>query len=348
MKSVRSLFATQKNIAVAIPAYNEEKTLAGTLKSLPVSAEDVYVVDDGSTDKTSETASLFTRNVLSLKTNKGKAKATELLLHEFGLLDRYKFVVFSDADTQLDRKFILETIAAFDKKTAVVVGQVSNRSRGLVSAFRAFEYTLWQAIYKNAQSTMKVIFIAPGCASIYRTETLKRLSFDSDTLAEDADLTLQVHRRKAGWIKYASRAVVYTQDPPTVRAYFNQIVRWHSGIWQNIKKHRVPFGGQKVDFEFGYLTLEALFYPVFLLLALVLSGFYLKIFLLTLIAEVIMTAVLAFLVAVRKRRGDQLKYFLFFPLLRWVSSAVFFVTFVLVILLRRSGHKWKMAPRYSD
>src|SRR3972149_11112795 len=136
MKSVGSLFASQKYIAVAIPAYNEEKTLAQTLKSLPVSAEDVYVVDDGPADKTSETALHFTQNVLSLKANRGKAKATELLLHEFGLLDRYKFVVFTDAATQLDRKFLLETIAAFDKKTAGVVGQVTNKSLGLVSAFR--------------------------------------------------------------------------------------------------------------------------------------------------------------------------------------------------------------------
>ena len=64
MEAARSYFATKKNIAVVIPAYNEERTLGKTLSSLPVSAEDVYVVDDGSHDMTSVVASRFTDNVL--------------------------------------------------------------------------------------------------------------------------------------------------------------------------------------------------------------------------------------------------------------------------------------------
>ncbi|MFQ5574342.1 MAG: glycosyltransferase [Terriglobia bacterium] len=337
----------ERNVAVVIPAHNEELTIGGTLASLPVAAGDAYVVDDGSHDRTSERAAVYTPNVLRLETNVGKAKATERVLNHYDILNRYEFVVFSDADTQLDNNYVLESLDAFDDDAVLVLGQVANRPKGAIAAFRAFEYSLWQAVYKNAQSAMKVIFVAPGCASMYRCSGLKQLSFDADTLAEDTDLTLQVHRGKVGGVRYAAKAVVYTQDPPTVAAYGRQVSRWYTGFWQNVKKHRVPLGRQKVDLELGYLTFEALFYPFALGLGILFSPFFFKLLLFAFVTEALVTAGFAAVVAVKEKRADLFGYCMFFPFFRILNTAIFISAFTSVVLLGRSGPGWATIPRYK-
>ena len=43
----------EKRIAVVVPAYNEEKLIGQTLSSIPEFVDDIIVVNDKSTDKTS-------------------------------------------------------------------------------------------------------------------------------------------------------------------------------------------------------------------------------------------------------------------------------------------------------
>ena len=46
----------EKNIAVVIPAYNEEASLADTLTTVPAFIDAIIIVDDGSRDRTGEIA----------------------------------------------------------------------------------------------------------------------------------------------------------------------------------------------------------------------------------------------------------------------------------------------------
>ena len=56
-------------VSVVISAYNEEKKLADCLKSVLDVASEIIVVNSGSTDKTEEIASKFTKNVYSRENN---------------------------------------------------------------------------------------------------------------------------------------------------------------------------------------------------------------------------------------------------------------------------------------
>ena len=59
----------------------------------------------------------------------------------------------------------------------------------------------------------------------------------TETLAEDTDLTLALHR--CGYrIAYASRAVAWTEAPETVRDFVKQRFRWAFGTLQCLWKHR--------------------------------------------------------------------------------------------------------------
>jgi glycosyltransferase involved in cell wall biosynthesis len=66
-------------IGVIVPAFNEEKSIGSTitaLKKLPV-IDRILVVDDGSTDRTSQIAVAAGAEVLTLEKNSGKAKAMQ-------------------------------------------------------------------------------------------------------------------------------------------------------------------------------------------------------------------------------------------------------------------------------
>jgi len=58
-------------ISAVIPAYNEEKTIAGIIEGALSHADEVVVVDDGSKDQTSQVAVRAGARVVKLETNQG-------------------------------------------------------------------------------------------------------------------------------------------------------------------------------------------------------------------------------------------------------------------------------------
>lgn len=84
------------NVAVIIPAYNEEKTVADVVKVAKASefTDEVIVVSDGSTDKTAEAARRAGAKVIELHPNRGKGAA--ILRGVAGT--KAEIIVFLDAD----------------------------------------------------------------------------------------------------------------------------------------------------------------------------------------------------------------------------------------------------------
>jgi glycosyltransferase involved in cell wall biosynthesis len=89
----------QKSLCVLIPSYNEAKTIGSLVMELRAKALTVYVVDDGSTDKTAKIAEAEGAVVVKHKKNKGKgASLREGFKH---ILKRgFDAVIVMDADGQ--------------------------------------------------------------------------------------------------------------------------------------------------------------------------------------------------------------------------------------------------------
>ena len=97
-------------LVIQIPCFNEEETLLTTLNSLPKTVEgidelEVLVIDDGSTDKSSEIAKAWGAKVLEIKPNKGLANAFRFGLQE-SLNMGADVIVNTDADNQYDSSCI--------------------------------------------------------------------------------------------------------------------------------------------------------------------------------------------------------------------------------------------------
>ncbi len=96
------------DIAVVIPAFNEEERLPAVLEAVTAcpSVRQVIVVDDGSQDKTAEVAQQFGVQVIRLPQNRGKGGAVWVGLQEV----RQPFVVLLDADLKGLRPNHIETL----------------------------------------------------------------------------------------------------------------------------------------------------------------------------------------------------------------------------------------------
>src|SRR5438132_5552944 len=88
-----------------------------------------------------------------------------------------------------------------------------------LTAYRCLAYWMSHAIYKSGQNNMGVITVTPGCASSFRSDAFSQLDWNTDTIVEDMDCTIQIHRKKLGKIIFQREAIVSTQDPRTLRDY---------------------------------------------------------------------------------------------------------------------------------
>lgn len=90
---------TKPKILVAMPAYNEEKYIGSLVLRTRQYADDVLVVDDGSTDHTAEIAQLAGATVIRHPSRKGKGAAVQSILLE-AKRKAPDILVLLDADSQ--------------------------------------------------------------------------------------------------------------------------------------------------------------------------------------------------------------------------------------------------------
>lgn len=249
-----------------VAAYNEEAVIGQTLDALARSTVrdlEILVVDDGSADATADIVAARAadddRIRLIRQPNAGKPAA----LNRGFAAARGDVVTTLDADTL----FLPDTIANLARhfaddtteRLAAVAGvvKVGNR-RNLVTRWQAVEYITQISVERAAQDSLRAIMIVPGaCAAWRRSAVLVAGGFSHDTLAEDCDLTLALHRR--GYrVTQDDDAVCYTEAPETVAALLKQRTRWVFGTVQALWKHR----GLVANPRFGALGLVMLPFAV--------------------------------------------------------------------------------------
>ena len=238
--------APQPPVAVLVPAYNEEKVIEGTVRSVLASRYPslrVIVIDDGSRDATLAVAHNAFREeiaqgrvlVLS-QANAGKAEALSLGLAHV----TEDIFVGIDADTVIAPEAIARLVAHFaDPRVGAVAGntKVGNRVN-LWTRWQALEYITSQNFERRALNTLGAVSVVPGALGAWRTAAVRQAGgFHPDTVAEDADLTMSLLER--GYqVKYEDRALAYTEAPTTAGGLMRQRFRWSFGILQSVWKHR--------------------------------------------------------------------------------------------------------------
>ena len=261
-------------VTVLVPAFNEGVVIQSAIRSLldlDYPAYEILVIDDGSTDDTRARAAELegryggvTVRVVG-KANAGKAAA----LNTGIALARHEFVLCMDGDSRLARETLRRAARHFsDQRVGAVAGNVKVVNRnGMWTRLQALEYIEGLNMARRAQGFLRAVNIIPGPVGMFRREALVGVGgYDTDTYAEDADLTLKI--LTAGWqVTYEDGAIAYTEAPEHLLDLIKQRYRWTRGILQALRKRSgwllAPKGGAGVWLSLLAMLFEAIIWPVF-------------------------------------------------------------------------------------
>ncbi len=226
-------------VAVIVPCFNEETTVAGTLNSLlaldyPTEKLEILAVNDGSTDTTLEVLREFEHHsqirVID-KENGGKHSA----MNEALKYTNAELVGCLDADSYVENDALKLIISHFtsDENVAAVTPSIKiHNARSIVQTLQKAEYGL--AIFvRNVFARLDALFITPGPFSFFRRSIIEEIGpWRHAHSTEDLEmcLRLQKHHKK---VTNEPGAIVHTTAPRTLYQLYNQRVRWTYGFLKN-------------------------------------------------------------------------------------------------------------------
>ncbi|MEV7139986.1 bifunctional polysaccharide deacetylase/glycosyltransferase family 2 protein [Streptomyces tauricus] len=240
-------------VSVIVPAYNEKECIANTLKSLAQSTHpiEIIVVDDGSTDGTKEIAeALGMPNVRVIRQeNAGKPAALNNGVRNAS----HDIVVMMDGDTVFEADTVRQLVQPFaDPDVGAVAGnaKVGNRNT-IIGAWQHIEYVMGFNLDRRMYDLLRCMPTIPGAIGAFRREAVLAVGgMSEDTLAEDTDITIAMHRE--GWrVVYQEHAKAWTEAPASLKQLWSQRYRWSYGTMQALWKHRKSLTDKGPSGRFG-------------------------------------------------------------------------------------------------
>jgi len=233
-------------VAVIVPCWNEEHTVAGTLDSLlalsyPRNKLRIYVVNDGSTDKTATVLDRYDSHpqiTVIHKENGGKHSAmNEALKHItediVGCLDADSFV-HPDALRYIAAHFANPNVAAVTPNIQIF------KPRTLLQFLQKAEYCI-SVFVRNTFARENALLITPGPFSLFRRNVIEEIGgWRHAHGTEDLEICLRLQMYKK-LITNEPRAIVYTTAPRTLRTLYKQRVRWTFGFLKNARDYSHMF-----------------------------------------------------------------------------------------------------------
>lgn len=226
-------------ISVVIPAYNSEKTIERCIiallnQSYTKNQYEIIVVDDGSTDKTTDVVSKFKRVRLIRQNHRGPAVA-----RNFGVKkSKGQIILFTDADCIPDKKWIRNMVEPFNDKEIIGVSGTYKtfNKNSLIARFAGYEI---EERHKELKKQKYIDFIGTFSAAFRKSIFLRVKGFDeifTTSSGEDPELSFRLE--KIGKMVFQPNAFVYHFHPSTLFKFLRQ--KFWRGYWRVslYKKHR--------------------------------------------------------------------------------------------------------------
>lgn len=235
-------------VSVIIPAHNEEKNIGSLLDSLLEQSYpnlEIIVVNDASTDGTAEIVKNYMRKYNSIQLfslpapNHGKTVALNTGIP----MANGEYFIVMDADGVVERRCVMRMVAALQQPNIIAVSgnvKVANRV-SLLTKVQALEYIRDINVSRRAFDLLDISIVVPGPLGGFRKGYVRAVgAYDTDTVAEDYDVTVKIQKAKDGVIqgvRNVTDAVVYTEAPEYLTDLFKQRKRWYGGMTQTMVKH---------------------------------------------------------------------------------------------------------------
>ena len=250
-------------ISILVPAYNEEKTILKTLRSiyaLDYSQEkmEVIVINDGSKDATLQVISQFgfdkPNMIIINQENKGKAAALNSALK----IARGELFACLDADSFVHPFTLQKMLHIYatekDERLAIVTPAMKvYEPKNMLQKVQWLEY-LVIILIARLSSEMDSLYVAPGPFSLYKTAVIRRIGgFDEQNITEDQEIAYRIQQHHYR-IKQCPDGYVYTSSPETLKGFYRQRRRWYLGGMICASKYKSMVGNKEYG-DFGIMQM---------------------------------------------------------------------------------------------
>lgn len=258
-------------VSIVVPSFNEGPVIRQSIQSLlrlDYPCFEVLVIDDGSTDDTYvralEASKASSRVRVIRKPNGGKSSALNV-----GLANaRGSLVLNMDADSRLGADALRVCVRHFiNPSVGAVAGNIKVANReNLPTRLQAVEYIQGLALERRAQGVVQAVSVIGGPLGMFRRSALIEVGgYDSDTFAEDRDLTLKLLARD-WWVTYEPQAQAWAESPSRWLDLLSQRYRWTRGTVQALFKHRRALGALRrrpvLCLSLWYMVIDSTLVPL--------------------------------------------------------------------------------------
>jgi len=265
-------------VTVIVPAYNEQKTIKKTVKSLlnldyPRNRYEILIVDDGSTDSTLKIAKEMesASKIIKVYHQKNSGKGSAL---NFGLKKaKGDFVGALDADSFVDSNALRAIVSRFDDPNtmAVTPSMKIYKARKFLEVIQEVEFIIG-IFLRKVFAFVGSIHVTPGPFSIFRKKFFDKYGgYDEHNLTEDIEIALRI-QSKGFHIDNTLDAHVYTVPPKNFLALLKQRLRWYYGFILNVEKYKHLFHPKTGNL--GIIIMPAAFISIFLVIVSFAYTFY--------------------------------------------------------------------------
>ncbi len=259
-------------VSAVIACRNGAAMLPGTIADLTrlMPAVRIHVVDDGSTDATSEIARGLGCTVHRFEHSKGKASAINYAIHRV----RTPLVLLLDDDTRLGGARLptsLITDEGFDAVAFMVLPDRRNRdgARGntFLGALQRYEYAKSMEIGKRFHDVSQSVSCVSGAVGLFRRADLQELHHQHTCVFQAEDLQRTIVHLLAGRRIVFANEPVWTVTPHRLGQWMRQrLIGWYPGLYhQLLNMIRLTFSrhsGWRLRYEMAYNVLTLVTDPL--------------------------------------------------------------------------------------
>lgn len=250
----------EPEVTLLVAAYNEKECIENKIRNslelnYPKDKLKLVWVTDGSDDGTPQVLQQYKNvTVLHEDVRKGKINAMNRAVRCI----KTPIIVFSDANTSLNRNSVREIINIFrDKSVGCVAGEKRIKILKKEKAVGAGEGIYWryESVIKSLESQLNTVMGAAGELFAIRAELYNNIK--EDTILDDFTISLEI-AKKGYKIKYAPNAYASESGSLTIKEELKRKFRIASGGLQTLFRMREILN----VFKYGMLSFQYISHKV--------------------------------------------------------------------------------------